>query len=90
MKLQMKLKLLQGWQAYQALTYATKWKPHVDTAWNEYKSAWASENPDTKAPKNRFQVMVEFMKAKYAEETPEMKDIVKHTERRFMWKLLSP
>ena len=74
MKLQTKPKMLQGWQAYQALTYETKWKPHIDTAWEEYKLAWASENPDKKAPKKRFQIMIEFMKEKYAEETAEMKD----------------
>ena len=74
MRLQTKPKMLQGWQAYQALTYETKWKAHVDTAWKEYKLAWESENPDEKAPKKRFQIMIEFMKEKYAEETTEMKD----------------
>ena len=73
-KLQTKPKMLQAWQAYQALTYETKWKPDVDTAWNDYKLAWASKNPNEKTPKNRFQIMIEFMKEKYAEETNKMKE----------------
>ena len=34
---------------------------------------WISKHPDSKPPKSQFQMMVEFMKEKYAEETPEMK-----------------
>ena len=56
------------------MTYETKWKPDVDTAWNDYKLAWASKNPNEKTPKNRFQIMIEFMKEKYAEKTNEMKE----------------
>lgn len=64
---------LQLWQAYHALTYHSQWKPHVDAAWTEYLKAWALEHPDEKPEKTRFQVMVEFMKAKFDEEADEMK-----------------
>lgn len=64
---------LQPWQAYHALTYHSHWKPHVDAAWAEYTKAWALEHPDEKPGKGRFQIMVEFMKTKFNEETDEMK-----------------
>jgi len=57
---------LQPWQAYHVLTYHSQWKLHVD-------AAWALEHPDEKPEKGRFQIMVEFMKAKFGEETDEMK-----------------
>src|SRR5271168_4643998 len=61
-------------QAYQALTYEEKWKSHVDKEWEAYKTEWEVEHPDEKRPpKNRFQIMVEFMKDKYKNETDEMK-----------------
>lgn len=34
---------------------------------------WESENPSEKPPKNRFTIMVEFMKEKFENETEEMK-----------------
>jgi hypothetical protein len=50
-----KSRKLQPWQAYHALTYESKWKPHIDTAWTNYKKAWADEHPDKKTPpKNQF------------------------------------
>ena len=65
---------LQPWQAYHALTYESRWKSSVNTAWNDYKEAWAAEHPDDKKPpKNRFQIMVDFMKDKFTTETEEMK-----------------
>lgn len=64
---------LQPWQAYQALTYESRWKPHVDQAWNDYKKAWEAEHPDEKPEKGRFQFMVEFIKEKFEEENEEMK-----------------
>jgi hypothetical protein len=39
----------------------------------EYTKAWGLEHPDQKPEKGRFQIMVEFMKAKFNEETDEMK-----------------
>lgn len=66
-------KMLQVWQAYHALTYETQWKPHVDKEWARYKTEWESENPSEKPPKNRFTIMVEFMKEKFKNETEEMK-----------------
>ena len=68
-------KTLQPWQAYHALTYESHWKPHVDTAWTEYQKAWKSEHLNVKPEKSRFQIMVEFMKAKFQEEDDKMKDL---------------
>jgi O6-methylguanine-DNA--protein-cysteine methyltransferase len=67
-------RILQPWQAYHALTYQSQWKPQVDTAWSEYKETWMAEHgSDEKPEKGRFQIMVEFMKQKFSEETEEMK-----------------
>ena len=66
-------RILQAWQAYHALTYQSRWKPQVDTAWSEYKEAWTIEHPNEKPEKGRFQIMVEFIKQKFNEETEEMK-----------------
>jgi len=66
-------KKLQLWQAYHALTYESRWKPDVDTAWSEYKDAWEAEHPNEKPPKNRFQIMIEFMKQKFETEPEDMK-----------------
>jgi hypothetical protein len=61
------------WQAYQALTYESRWKPDVDAAWSDYKNEWMAEHPNEKPQKNRFQIMIEFMKEKFEGETEEMK-----------------
>jgi len=68
-----KLRLLQDWQAYQALTYESKWKAIVDKEWATYKTEWELEHPKETPLKNRFTFMVEFMKEKYKDETEEMK-----------------
>jgi hypothetical protein len=62
---------LQPWQAYQALTYESRWKPHVDQAWTDYKKAWEDEHPERKPEKSRFQIMIEFMKGKFEEDEDE-------------------
>jgi hypothetical protein len=67
-------KKLQSWQAYHVLTYESKWNPDVNTAWTDYKNTWAAEHPNEKPPKNRFQIMVEFMKQKFEMETEDMKN----------------
>lgn len=71
-----KPQMLQTWQAYHAITYETQWKPHIDKEWERYKKEWESQNPSEKPPKppkNRFTIMVEFMKEKFLTETEEMK-----------------
>ena len=73
LKIKSKPKMLQGWQAYHALTYESLWRPHVDKEWENYKAGWEVENPDEKPPKKRLQIMVEFMKEKFKNETEEMK-----------------
>ena len=74
-------KKLQPWQAYHALTYQDQWKTHIDTAWSEYPKAWKAEHTTEKPEKTRFQIMVEFMKQKYNEETEEMKKKCEEYER---------
>ena len=74
-------KKLQPWQAYHALTYRSQWKSHVDTAWSEYQKSWTAEHPTEKPEKSRFQIMVEFMREKYNEETEEMKKKCEEYER---------
>jgi len=39
-------------QAYHALTYKSKWKPHLDEAWTMYKKEWHSEHPNEKPEKS--------------------------------------
>lgn len=73
LKIKSKPRVLQGWQAYQALTYELKWKPIVDKEWARYKTEWELEHPKETLPKKRFTFMVEFMKEKYKNETEEMK-----------------
>jgi hypothetical protein len=73
LKIKQKPKLLQDWQAYQALTYENQWKPYVDEEWEKYKREWASEHPNKNPPKKRFTIMVEVMKEKFKHESEEMK-----------------
>ena len=68
-----KPKMLQSWQAYHALTYETKWKSHIDKEWAKYKTEWELENPSVKPLKNRFTIMVKFVKEKFSNETEQMK-----------------
>ena len=72
LNLKSKPKVLQGWQAYQALTYQREWKPDGDKAWEEYKTQWGSKHPDEKLEKTRFQIMIDFMKEKFAQAMPEI------------------
>jgi hypothetical protein len=73
LKIKSKPKMLQSWQAYHALTYESIWKLHVDKEWEKYKAEWEVENPNEKPPKKRLQIMVEFMKGKFDNESEEMK-----------------
>ena len=66
-------RMLQPWQAYQALTYESKWKTEVDAAWSMYKSTWTTEHPEEKLPKSQFQIMIEFIKEKFEQESDEVK-----------------
>ena len=69
-----KPKMLQDWQVYHLLTYETVWKPYVDKEWETYKVEWEVEYPKEKPPKSQFQIMNEFIKEKYNNETDEMKE----------------
>jgi hypothetical protein len=73
LKVKARPKMLQDWQAYHALTYETQWKTHIDKEWARYKMEWELQNQSEKPPKNRFTIMVEFMKDKFKNETEEMK-----------------
>lgn len=66
-------RMLQPWQAYQALTYESRWKTEIEAAWLAYKNTWLTEHPGEKCPKNRFQIMNEFLKEKFEKETDEVK-----------------
>jgi hypothetical protein len=66
--------MLQAWQAYHSLTYESKWKPFVDEKWQTYKTEWESEHPNEKPQKTRFEIMNEFIKEKFANETDNMKE----------------
>ena len=75
LKVKTKPRMLHAWQAYHAITYEKQWKGEVDKVWAQYKAQWVSEHTDTKKPeKTRFQIMCEFMKEKYEEQTEEMKE----------------
>jgi hypothetical protein len=76
LKIKSKPKLLQPWQAYQALTYESQWKADVDQAWDDYVAMWDTEHPDEKPEKKRLVFMMEFLKEKLAAETDEMKERV--------------
>jgi len=71
--MKVKPRILQDWQAYQVLTYESKWKAIVDKEWASYKMEWELEHLKETPPKKRFTFMVEFMKEKYKNETEEMK-----------------
>ena len=58
-------KMLHAWQAYQALTYESQWKPEVDKKWKEYKIQWELDHPGEDAPKGRFAIMNELMKENF-------------------------
>lgn len=73
LKMKPRPKMLQDWQAYHALTYETQWKPHIDEEWTRYKNEWELQNSTEKPPKNRFMIMVDFIKEKFKNETEEMK-----------------
>lgn len=74
LNLKAKPKVLQAWQAYHALTYESQWKAEVDKTWAEYKIQWEAEHPNQqqKPEKTRFEIMTDFMKEKFAQETPEV------------------
>ena len=66
--------MLQLWQVYHALTYQNQWKSVIQGLWDTYQTEWLSKHPDEpKPPKTHLQMMVEFMKEKYNQETNEMK-----------------
>jgi hypothetical protein len=73
LKIKTKPKMLQPWQAYEALTYENQWKQNVDKAWDDYVATWNAEHPDEKPGKRRLIFLMEFMKEKLDAETDEMK-----------------
>ena len=76
LKIKQKPKIMQPWQAYQALTYETRWKEDVDKGWSEYVAKWRTENPDGKPEKTRLVYLMEFMKEKLATESDGVKKTV--------------
>ena len=88
LKMKPRPKMLQDWQAYHALTYETQWKPQIDEEWTRYKNEWELQNSTEKPPKNRFMIMVDFIKENFKNETKEMK--LRCEEYRQARKLESP
>jgi hypothetical protein len=76
LKIKQKPKTMQPWQAYQALTYETRWKEDIDKGWGDYVAKWRTENPDEKPEKTRLVYLMEFMKEKLAEESDAVKKTV--------------
>lgn len=75
-----KPKMLHAWQAYQALTYETKWKADVEQGWKEYRAQSDADNPKKMT---RLVYLMEFMKEKLAGETDKMKTEVEDYRRSF-------
>jgi hypothetical protein len=55
-----------------------------------YKNEWQSEHPNEKPGKTRFEIMVEFMKAKFKEENEEMKRRCEEYRKPEMRAVLNP
>lgn len=68
LKVKAKPKMLQYWQVYHVLTYQMKWKQYIKERWTPYQEEWATEHLDERPTKGWSQIMVEFMKEKYAGE----------------------
>jgi hypothetical protein len=78
-------KLLQKWQAYHKYrqTYDTTWKATVEDVWTNYKSEWDAENPGVSIPRNKgFEVMNEYIRRMYNDETPGKKEEVEEYRRK--------
>jgi len=72
-------KMLQKWQAYHRYrqTYDATWKATVEKAWTDHKSEWEAENPGVAIPRTKhFEVMNEYIKKTFDDETPEKKQEV--------------
>jgi hypothetical protein len=77
--------LLQRWQAYHRYrqTYDETWKSTVDKVWIDYKNQWEIENLGEAIPRNkRFEVMNEFIRKTFNDETPEKKQEVEEYRRK--------
>ena len=75
-----KSRMLHSWQAYQALTYETKWKDAVEEGWKQFQ---AQSDAEQQKKMTRLIYLMEFMKKKLAEETDEMKSEVENYRRNF-------
>jgi hypothetical protein len=77
--------MLQKWQAYHRyrLTYDDTWKATVDNVWTDYKSQWEAENPGVAIPRNKhFEVMNEYIKKTFNEETAQKKEEVEEYRKK--------
>jgi hypothetical protein len=77
-------KLLQKWQAYHRYrqTYDASWKTTVEKTWTDYKNQWEAENPGDAVPNKRFEVMNEFIRKTFSEETPKIMQEVEDYRRK--------
>jgi hypothetical protein len=77
--------MLQKWQAYHRYrqTYDETWKSTVDKVWIDYKKQWEDENSCLPIPRNkRFEVMNEFIRKTFNDETPEKKQDVEEYRKK--------
>ncbi|KJA16797.1 hypothetical protein HYPSUDRAFT_147224 [Hypholoma sublateritium FD-334 SS-4] len=72
-KLDMKPRKKQPWQAYQRMTYETQWKDVIDKAYDELRAEWKPKAPGDIFNLSRFEFMNDFMRKKYEEQSPEVK-----------------
>lgn len=63
----------QEWQVHEQLMYKSKWKLDINKEWAALDAEWEHQNPDTKNPKSLFIFWNDFLKAKYAEESEDVK-----------------
>ena len=58
------------------------WKATVEKSWTDYKSQWEAENPGLAIPKKGFEVMNEYIRKMFNDETPEKQQEVKEYRRK--------
>jgi hypothetical protein len=77
--------MLQKWQAYHRYrqTYDETWKATVEKAWTDHKGEWEAENPGVAISRTkRFEVMNEFIRKTFDDESPEKKQEVEDYRRK--------
>ena len=77
--------MLQKWQAYHRYrqTYDETWKMTLEKVWTDYKSQWEAENPEITIPRTKhLEVINEYIKKEFEDESPEKKQEVEDYRKR--------